>query len=462
MKYFTKAALSLLLSLFFFESYSQVLNTINYRDTTLPRIEKNPAHYDFIYPIEKDFYDSVSYTPPVDGRFFVQNYGPRFIGNYDNHQGADIWARTVHNGVLMFNPPALCMCDAEIISIVDGVDSLINLTTSGRTIRYRCDSSSQVFNSPINIYYRHLDSISSLLSVGMLVDKGDTLGFVGQSGTTTLSHLHFDYGGVPNQWGNNNLLKYLNPNRLFDPNEHPHVIGKLDNAHVEILHDWADSTLIRIHWPHNQHINRFEFTNGAYSLVFDEEVVRASYAVFEPSIWARDSMKIFPYKTNGYRTADYYQQNTSHPAIFPNSPDRDTNLAMYGFAHIPLTADSVVNVYDFMLIDVPNNHHVNDWVVKLSDVWGYTVEAQVVFTGVQKLISEKATFKVYPNPTSDLLVLEFEESTETTFVKILNSAGKLILTKNIKQSGERIDISSLPNGVYLISLNGEAIKFVKD
>jgi hypothetical protein len=461
MKHIVKSFLSLSLIMLFFESYGQIFNTTSYRDTTLPRVEINTGHYDFIYPIEKDFYDSVSYTPPIDGRFFVQNYGPRFIGNYDNHQGADIWGHTVHNGVLTINPPALCMCDAEIISIVDGVDSVIDVTTSGRTIRYRCDSSSQVFNSPINIYFRHLDSISSLLSVGMSVTKGDTLGFVGESGTTSLSHLHFDYMGVPNQWGNTNLLRYLNTNRLFDPNEHPHVIGKLDNAHVEILHDWTDSTLIRIHWPHNQHINRFEFTNGAYNLIFDEEEGRASYAVFEPSIWARDSMKIFPYKTNGYRTADYYQQSTSYPAIFPNSPSRDTNLAMYGFLHIPLTADSVVNVYDFMLKDVPSNHNVNDWVVKLSDVWGYTVEGQVVFTDVKKVPSEAAGFKVYPNPASDLLILEFEESTETGFLKILSSSGKLIFTKSVKESGAAIDISELPNGIYLISLNGEIIKFIK-
>ena len=52
----------------------------------------------------------------------------------------------------------------------------------------------------------------------MNVSKGDTLGYVGESGTTTLSHLHFDYKGIPNQWGNTTSLKYLNPNRLFNPN----------------------------------------------------------------------------------------------------------------------------------------------------------------------------------------------------------------------------------------------------
>lgn len=461
MKYILK--LSLVLTMLpFMESQAQILNTTTYRDTTLPRIEIHPSSYGFIYPVYKDFYDSITYTPPMDGRFFVQNYGPRYIGNYDNHQGGDIWGYTVANGIQTSNPPALCMCDAEIKDLVDGPDSLIDVTTSGRTIRVECNQNSQVFNSPINIIYRHLDSISNTLSLGDFVNKGDTLGFVGKSGTTSLSHLHYDYSGIPNQWGNTTARKYLNSNRLFDPNEHPHVLGKLNNAHIEILQDWSDSTLIRIHWPHNQHINRFEFTNDGYNLVYDVEEVRASYSIYEPSIWARDSMNIFPYRTNGYRSALYYQLNNNYPAIFPNSPDRDTSLMTYGYAHIPLTADSVVNVYDFMLHYVPSNHNTNDWVVKLSDVWGYTVEGRITMTNIQNLDEAHSTFNVYPNPTSDLLAIEFDESIGTALVKILNSSGELILTKELKESGASIDVSQLTTGVYVVLLNKQSVKFLKD
>lgn len=441
-------------------TFAQVMNTISYRDTSLPRIEINPSYYNFIYPIEKDFYDSISYTPPIGGRFFVQNYGPRTIGNYDNHQGADIWGHTMKNGILSSNPPTLCMCDGVVESIIDGPDSIIELTISGRTIRYRCDSASQVFNSPIHIYYRHLDSIEGGLFVGMDIGKGDTLGFAGESGTTSLSHLHFDYKGIPNQWGNSSTTKYLNPNRLFNPNKHPHVLGKLDNAHIEILHDWADSTLIRIHWPHNQHINRFEFTNDGYNLVYDVEEVRASYSVFEPSIWARDSMKIFPYRTNGFRTAVYYQLNDTLPAIFPNSPYRDTNLLMHGYPHIPLSADSVVNVYDFILEDVPGNHLKNNWQVKLTDIWGYTVQGQLSATNTHELGASHYHLKVYPNPTSDLLTLEFNGSFESDLVEIHNSYGQLLLTKKV--NGARISVSELKPGIYLITFNGITSRFVKD
>ena len=440
-------------------TFGQVLNTTVFRDTNIPRIEINPSQYGFIFPVEKDFYDSASFTPPADGRFFVQNYGPRTIGNYDNHQGSDIWGYTINNGILSYNPPAVCMCDGLITGIEDGPDSIIDLSTSGRTIYYACNSFSEVFNSQITIVYRHIDSIRNNLLVGTYVSRGDTLGFVGSSGTTSLSHLHFDFKSIPNQWGNSTTSKYLNPNRLFDPTEHPHVLSKLDNAHIEILHDWADSTLIRIHWPHNQHINRFEFTNGTYNLIYDVEEVRASYSVFEPSIWARDSMKIFPYRTNGYRTASYYQLNDTLPAIFPNSPHRDTNLQIYGYLHIPLSADSVVNVYDFVLEHLPNTHLTNDWIVKLTDIWGYTVQGQFSLVNTQDINDSNSKLKVYPNPASNFLMIDSDIKDELSIVYIYNIYGETVFSERITEN--KIDISQLNKGIYFISLNKQTAGFIK-
>jgi len=553
MKFITKAVLFLTALLYLGDSYCQVMSTTSYRDTSLPRIDVNPSQYGFIYPVNKDFYTNADFTPPTDGRFFVQNYGPRTLGNYDNHQGSDIWGHTVADGVLTLNPPALCMCDGTIKDIIDGTDAEVEASSPGRKIRIECDNISQVFNSPINIIFLHLDSIVASLAEEMSVSKGDTLGFVGASGYTSLSHLHFDYTGIPNQWGNTTSRKYLNPMRLFDPEVYPEVVGKLDNAHIEILHDWADSTLIRIHWPHNQHINRYEFSNGDYNLVYDVEEMRASYPIFEPSIWARDSMKIFPYRTNGFYSALYYETDYEYPAYFPNSPLRDANLAMYGFEHIPLTADTVVNVYDFMLEDVPPAHLLEDWVVKLTDVWGYTVEGTLAvlpvefidftvesqadkqvninwttgseqnndyfiiekskdalhyeelakitaasnstsrktyqhtdvlpfagtsyyrikqvdfdkktsYSEIRKIYLNKSkpVFKIYPNPSTDMLLLEFESVDTTKALKVYDSSGQLILTQKVSNHKHSIDISQLAIGVYYISYEGQNLKFNKN
>ena len=90
--------------------------------------------------------------------------------NYDNYQGS-IFGHTSENGILTYNPPALYMCDGSITGIEDGPDSVVDLTTSGRTVYYACDSFSQVFNSQINIVYRHLDSIKSSLLRALIFQK---------------------------------------------------------------------------------------------------------------------------------------------------------------------------------------------------------------------------------------------------------------------------------------------------
>ena len=352
----------------------QKMSITSYHDGSIPRVEPNPSHYKFIYPIQKDLYSLPTFNPPVDGKFLGQNYGPRYVGNFDNHQGMDIWSSSTFNGITNAHPPTLSMCDGTIRYLFDGPDSIVETTISGRTIRVECDSNSLVFNSPIHFYYRHLDSIVNTVSVGMAINKGDTIAFAGSSGTTNFNHLHLDYSGVPNTWGNITNRKYLNPMRLFDPDLNPEVIGKLDYAHIEILYDWPDSTLIRVLWPNEQHINRFEFSNASYNLIYDMEEVRASYPVYEPSIWAVDSMLIFPYRYNDSTTPLDYWNTVDYPALMPASINRDTNVANYGFFHIPILVDSVSHLYDFMLHHVPFTHNTKDWVVKLSDVWGNVVE----------------------------------------------------------------------------------------
>lgn len=370
--------LPLIITLLFysFGLQGQILDITAYRDTDLPRVELYPSHYDFIYPVNSDVLNVSNFTPPTDGRYYSQNYGPRYIIDYDNHQGLDIAGYQTIDGTLYPNPPVLSMCDGDI-----GYIKTTDTSPSGKTIRIRCDSSSTTFGTPVHIHYRHLDEFTDLAlsaegvpDYTVHVNKGDTIGYVGSTGASW-THLHLDYSGINPEWSSSR--RYLNPNRLFDPTLHPHVTGVLDYATIELLHDWTDSTLFRIYWPHNQHINRFEFSNMDYNLVYDVEEVRASYAVYEPSIWARDSMNIFPYRYNGQSSANYYWSTVAYPAIFPASPLRDNDPATYGFTHIPILADSVVHVYDFILHDVPPSHLTSDWVVRLSDVWGYTVEGSI-------------------------------------------------------------------------------------
>ncbi len=70
--------------------------------------------------------------------------------------------------------------------------------------------------------------------------------------------------------------------------------------------------------------------------------------------------------------------------------------------------------------------------------------------GIEESTTAKSTL-LYPNPASDVLNIKgvFEKG---TIVTITGALGKVLLTENFNSS---IDITSLPNGVYMIQIQGE-------
>jgi hypothetical protein len=63
--------------------------------------------------------------------------------------------------------------------------------------------------------------------------------------------------------------------------------------------------------------------------------------------------------------------------------------------------------------------------------------------------------KVYPNPVSSLLTVE---DTEEADFQILNLLGQQVLTG---KTAQRIDVSTLPQGTYILQAGAEQVRFVK-
>ncbi len=72
--------------------------------------------------------------------------------------------------------------------------------------------------------------------------------------------------------------------------------------------------------------------------------------------------------------------------------------------------------------------------------------------------------KVYPNPTSDLLFIEYLSNTSIT-ATIYDSYGRLIqqavLPSRTIRSASPLDVLKLPSGIYFIKLEGKAIRVVR-
>lgn len=78
-----------------------------------------------------------------------------------------------------------------------------------------------------------------------------------------------------------------------------------------------------------------------------------------------------------------------------------------------------------------------------------------------------SSFQIYPNPTSDLITIDFPVfGIDEKIIEIFDASGKLIVKDSFSSFNHSIDVSGLTNGLYIISLSdkdGRQIqkKFVK-
>ena len=88
-----------------------------------------------------------------------------------------------------------------------------------------------------------------------------------------------------------------------------------------------------------------------------------------------------------------------------------------------------------------------------SDIHG--VEEESPSTG-------SGAFMVYPNPTDGVLFVETQNfaSLQNQTYRITNLMGQTVLSGNINADSQRINVSSLPQGMYFITFAGETRKFV--
>lgn len=101
---------------------------------------------------------------------------------------------------------------------------------------------------------------------------------------------------------------------------------------------------------------------------------------------------------------------------------------------------------------------------KASDeIWRFF--KQYTLTVSSNDILDENSFKIYPNPTSHQLTIETDNQAEYQ-AQIIDLQGKMILKSTIAAAQKEIDVSDLPNGIYILRLSSEKgqinQKFVKN
>lgn len=97
----------------------------------------------------------------------------------------------------------------------------------------------------------------------------------------------------------------------------------------------------------------------------------------------------------------------------------------------------------------------NQSIARFPNGTGPFIEMNSTFNAVNEPVSvleqEKLEFKIYPNPTSDHIVIATENN-EAAILNIFGIDGRIILQKSLNGSIHNIDVSSLSQGIYHIQM----------
>ena len=110
-----------------------------------------------------------------------------------------------------------------------------------------------------------------------------------------------------------------------------------------------------------------------------------------------------------------------------------------------------------------------NYTVQVADANGCTGVSQnfnVILTSIASLSDEELRVKLYPNPASNQLTVEISSkfkmlNSKFSTIKIQNTLGQTVFTKNNCNALETFDVSGFAKGVYFVRVGNETTKFIK-
>jgi hypothetical protein len=87
---------------------------------------------------------------------------------------------------------------------------------------------------------------------------------------------------------------------------------------------------------------------------------------------------------------------------------------------------------------------------------------QIIPDGINQTQLSHSTIKCYPNPTSHLLHLQSITNNKIKACSLMNQLGQSILQQNIDAIAAELNVSEIPNGVYILKIiTADGIQFEK-
>lgn len=114
-----------------------------------------------------------------------------------------------------------------------------------------------------------------------------------------------------------------------------------------------------------------------------------------------------------------------------------------------------VNSYQFTDINLLTSHTY--YRIKQTDLDGSTSHSRMI------AVRPKSLFSFYPNPVTDVVTITVDQDQVGTKLTVIAADGKVVKQQTIRSQSFSLDVTSLPEGIYLVrTQNGHSVKLVKE
>lgn len=275
------------------------------------------------WPVPNPTLGRAGFTPSSDDRQVIAPFGPRLKwgdDRYDHHEGWDFHAFFDREKHPDGHHPVVAVLPGVVTQVIDPPDP--ERVETGRKVVVTHDVPWSRYGAPeawgpVKTGYLHLTSIA--VREGQRLEQGETVGVAGESGHTTLVHLHLNvYRAGPRGRDVN-----VNPARLFSPRRFPETVAPLEPSGVDarVLEREADRLVVRVVLPFNA------YTLDGFALDVDGD--RSRTLSFEQVTAERHDvrdrgdqdlvpgLRVYPLRFNGGGALDRVNREADLPPEWP-------------------------------------------------------------------------------------------------------------------------------------------------
>lgn len=147
------------------------------------------------------------------------------------------------------------------------------------------------------------------------------------------------------------------------------------------------------------------------------------------------------------------EENSSHFEIEKSTNGTNwTNISEVESHH----NSSTVQNYSYEDINIETSSNIVYYRLKMVDLDDTYEYSDVVSITLNEKKTNAFQMNIFPNPTTDYIIVEATLSTNLThYIRINNVQGQTVLSKTIEDSKIQLDISSLPKGYYYVNISNE-------